>query len=62
LPPELLIALNKTANESNRFTIGGRVFAEGPSGAPEWGIRFVVTPLFPTGGKRPPPQEVSYAK
>jgi hypothetical protein len=30
-----------------QFTIGGKVYAQGPSGAPEWGIRFVVTPLFP---------------
>ena len=33
------------------LAVGGRYYAEGPSGAPEWGIRFVVTPLFPTGGK-----------
>jgi hypothetical protein len=30
--------------------------------APEWGIRFVVTPLFPTGSKHPQPQQVSHAK
>jgi hypothetical protein len=29
--------------------VGGRYYAEGPSGAPEWGLRFVVTLLFPTG-------------
>jgi hypothetical protein len=34
-----------------QFTVGGRCYAEGPSGAPEWGLRFVVTPLFPAGGK-----------
>ncbi len=34
-----------------QFTVGGRYYAEGPSGAPDWGLRFVVTPLFPTGGK-----------
>jgi hypothetical protein len=34
-----------------QFTVGGRYYAEGPSGAPEWGLRFVVTPLFPTGSK-----------
>jgi hypothetical protein len=33
------------------FTIGGRYYADGPSGAPEWGLRFAITPLFPTGGK-----------
>lgn len=32
-------------------TVGGRYCAEGPSGAPEWGVRLVITPLFPAGGK-----------
>jgi hypothetical protein len=36
------------------FSLGGRYYAEGPSGAPEWGVRFVVTPVFPTGGSPPP--------
>ena len=26
---------------------GGRYYAEGPSGGPEWGARFVITFLFP---------------
>jgi hypothetical protein len=34
-----------------QFTVGGRYYAEGPSGAPQWGLRFVITPLFPTGSK-----------
>lgn len=34
-----------------QFSVGGRYYAEGPSGAPEWGLRFTITPLFPTGGK-----------
>lgn len=34
-----------------QFTIGGRYYAEGPSGSPEWGLRCGVTLLFPTGGK-----------
>ncbi len=29
------------------FTLGGRYYADGPSGGPEWGLRFVVTFLFP---------------
>jgi hypothetical protein len=29
------------------FSLGGRYYAEGPSGGPEWGVRFVVTFLFP---------------
>jgi hypothetical protein len=34
-----------------QFTVGGRYYAEGPSSAPQWGLRFVITPLFPTGAK-----------
>jgi hypothetical protein len=42
--------------------LGQKIYAEGLSGAPAWGIRFTVTPLFPTGGKRPQPHESSYPK
>ena len=35
------------------LAVGGRYYAEGPSGAPEWGLRFVITLLFPTGGTPP---------
>jgi hypothetical protein len=34
-----------------QFALGAKYYAGGPSGAPDWGIRFVVTPLFPTGKK-----------
>ena len=30
-----------------QFSLGVKYYAEGPSGAPDWGIRFVVTLLFP---------------
>jgi hypothetical protein len=29
------------------LTLGGRYYAERPSGGPDWGLRFVVTFLFP---------------
>jgi hypothetical protein len=29
------------------FQLGGRYYAEGPSGGPEWGLRFQVSFLFP---------------
>jgi len=35
--------------------VGGRYYAEGPSGAPEWGARFIVTLLFPEGHHDSPP-------
>ena len=31
-----------------QFTVGGRYYAEAPRGGPDWGLRFVVTFLFPT--------------
>jgi hypothetical protein len=45
-----------------QFAIGGKYYAEGPSGAPEWGIRFVVTPLFPTAKPKPAPVAGASAK
>jgi hypothetical protein len=38
-----------------QFTVGGRYFAQGPNGAPEWGLRAGMTFLFPTGGMRKVP-------
>jgi hypothetical protein len=31
-----------------QLTVGGRYYAEAPPGGPDWGLRFVVTLLFPT--------------
>jgi hypothetical protein len=31
-----------------QFEVGGRYYAEAPRGGPDWGLRFVVTLLFPT--------------
>jgi hypothetical protein len=44
------------------FTVGGRYYAEGPSGAPEWGLRFVVTLVFPEGGEKHAPDHKSFRK
>jgi hypothetical protein len=46
------------------FTVGGRYYAEGPSGAPEWGLRAVITLVFPGGKREPAPTHdgKSYAK
>ncbi len=41
--------------------LGGRYYAEGPSGAPEWGLRLNFTLLFPTGKREPAPPS-SYKK
>jgi hypothetical protein len=44
--------LTKVGSLPVQFAIGGKIYVEGPNGAPDWGLRFTVTPLFPTGGKR----------
>jgi len=35
------------AGHPTSVTLGARYYAEGPDGTPEWGLRFVVTLLFP---------------
>jgi hypothetical protein len=52
---------NYGAKFSKNCKKGAKIYADGPSGGPDWGLRFVITPLFPTGGK-PPARETSYAK
>ncbi len=43
--------------------LGGRYYAEGPSGAPEWGARLVITLLYPMGKHEAAPSDgKSYAK
>jgi hypothetical protein len=40
--------LVKIGKQPVNFQMGVKYYAEGPSGAPEWGLRFAVTFLFPT--------------
>ena len=40
--------LLKLMDRPIQFTVGGRYYAEAPRGGPDWGLRFVVTLLFPT--------------
>jgi len=39
--------LLKIAGQPVQFAVGGRYYAEAPSGGPDWGLRFVATLLFP---------------
>jgi len=39
--------LLKVGRQPISVQVGGRYYAEGPSGAPEWGLRFQLTLLFP---------------
>jgi len=62
VPINLTIAqLTKFGGIPVQFTLGAKIYAEGPDGAPDWGVRFVITPLFPTGG-RPATHETSSPK
>lgn len=51
--------LTKIGKLPVQFALGGKVYAEGPSGGPEWGLRFTVTPLFPEGSAPPAPHTTS---
>jgi hypothetical protein len=63
VPINLLVSqLIKVGKQPVQLGLGAKIYAEGPSGAPEWGIRFVVTPLFPTGGKPTAAQPGPYNK
>lgn len=53
--------LTKVGKMPVSIGLGAKYYAEGPSGAPDWGVRFIVTPLFPTGGK-PAAHHTSSAK
>ncbi len=41
--------LLKLGNQPFSLQLGWRTYAEAPSGGPDWGLRFVVTFLFPKG-------------
>jgi hypothetical protein len=48
VPLNLAVAqLLKIGKQPVQFQIGGRYYAENPTGGPDWGLRFTVTFLFP---------------
>jgi hypothetical protein len=48
VPVQLSVAqLVKLGKQPVQFQLAGRYWAEGPDSAPEWGVRFTVTLLFP---------------
>jgi len=50
VPVNLTVAqLVRIGSVPVQFQVGARYYAEGPSGAPEWGLRFTVTPIFAGG-------------
>jgi hypothetical protein len=62
VPLNLSVAqILKIGKQPVQIQLGGRYYAEGPSGAPEWGVRLVFTLLFPEGKHESPAVE-SYKK
>jgi len=48
VPLNLMVGqMLKIGKQPVQFLVGVRYYAEGPSGGPEWGLRFQVTFLFP---------------
>lgn len=48
VPVNLLVGqIVKLGKTPVQFTLGGRAYVDSPDGGPEWGLRFVVTFLFP---------------
>ncbi|MBI5503502.1 MAG: transporter [Deltaproteobacteria bacterium] len=43
----MISQLVKIGGEPIQFQVGYRYYADGPSGGPDWGLRFAVTFLFP---------------
>lgn len=39
--------LLKIGQQPVQFALGAKYYADGPSGGPDWGLRFAVTWLFP---------------
>jgi len=48
VPINLMVAqLVMIGKSPVQFQLGGKVYADGPTGSPDWGLRFAVTLLFP---------------
>ncbi len=42
--------------------VGGRYYADSPRYGPNWGLRFIVTLLYPTGKRPEPIEKTSFVK
>ena len=48
MPINLFVSqLLRIGKQPISLTLGGRYYAERPAGGPDWGIRFVLTFVFP---------------
>lgn len=54
--------LTKIGKMPISFALGCKVYAEGPSGSPDWGLRFTVTPVIPLRAKSSAAHATVYGK
>ena len=52
----------KIGGHPTSFSVGGRYYADGPDGGPEWGLRATVTLLFPQKHSTPIQETSGYSK
>jgi hypothetical protein len=52
----------KIGKQPVSIQLGGKYYAEGPSGAPEWGARLAFTLLYPMAKHAPEPEQGSFKK
>jgi hypothetical protein len=63
VPINLMVSqILKIGKQPVSIQLGGRYYAEGPSGAPDWGLRLAFTLLFPTGKHAPEHDGKGYVK
>jgi len=52
----------KIGNQPISIGVGGRYYADSPRYGPDWGVRFIVTLLYPTAKPKPASVAGTYAK
>jgi hypothetical protein len=52
----------KIAKQPLSLQIGGKYYADSPRYGPNWGVRFALTLLYPTGGRPEPVEKTSFVK
>jgi len=52
----------KIGKQPISLQIGGKYYADSPRYGPDWGVRFALTLLYPTGGRPEPIEKTSFVK
>jgi len=63
IPINLVVSqLLKIGKQPLQIAVGGRYYADSPRYGPDWGARFVVTLIYPTGKKPEPIEQTGFSK